>query len=225
MMTRAFIISTTLILGGCLSNHVLTSNSAAIQNVERLNQLQIGMTKDEVYQIMRYPATEDEIVTDDGSYDVWFYITKASILDQSQLVARNLTPLIFKDGVFIAIGRNYYNQLLQKSKQPVLSNEPPSAPEPMKENRENVPLEKILTPSPNNQPKSIPASSLENAPVQPNKKVSMCSRPKRIEPSTQDSNEPANDDSNSKEDTSKPKLDEEDWKMLDEEREENFNDW
>ena len=97
------------------------SNSIAHDNVDKISQLQIGMTQEEVYQIMRYPASEDQVTTHDGCYDIWFYITKSNILDQNRPAARNLTPLIFKDGIFIGMGRQYYNKLVQKMEPPQLA--------------------------------------------------------------------------------------------------------
>lgn len=263
MIIRAFIISIPLILSGCLSNNVLMSNSIAHQNVDKISQLQIGMTQEEVYQIMHYPSSEDQITTNDGCYNIWFYITKSNVLDQNRTVARNLTPLIFKDGVFIGMGRPYYNQLVQKSKEPQLA---PAETEPMNtEERENIELEKTLTPQ--NEPTTkktspqqtkpvektttpskaaMPAKSQESTPEQTapiekaltpptstpvkqkkqnTKPLSMCSKPKRLEPTTEPKvKEPSKEDS-SQTKPSKQKLEEEDREMLDQEREENFNDW
>jgi outer membrane protein assembly factor BamE (lipoprotein component of BamABCDE complex) len=234
MIIRSIIISIPLILSGCLSNNILTSNSIAHENVDRLSQLQIGMTKEEVYQIMRYPSTEDQITTNDGCYDIWFYITKSNILDQNQLVARNLTPLIFKDGVFIGMGRSYYNLLVQKTKQPQLtpSETPPSETEPMKkeEERENIELEKTLTP-PNtpatSKPKDevAPAQKLPGKPVKKTKSLSMCSKPKQVRSWTEPDEMRPSDEDSSHQKSAEPKLDEEDREMLDQEREENFNNW
>jgi len=214
MIIRALIISTTLVLSGCLSNNVLMSSTVAHDNVNKINQLQIGMTQEEVYQIMRYPSTEDQISTNDGCYDIWFYITKSNILDQSRPVARNLTPLIFKDGIFVGRGRSYYNHLVQKNLPPELA--PAAIPSektssPQKE-RENIDLEKTLMPS---IPPPKPASEKNNQTP-----LSMYSKPRQIESTTEE-----NAKDNPNEHSSQPKLDEEDRELLDQEREENFNDW
>jgi outer membrane protein assembly factor BamE (lipoprotein component of BamABCDE complex) len=265
MIIRAIIISTTLIFSGCLSNNVLMSKSIAHNNLDKISQLEIGMTQNEVYQIMRSPANEDQVITGEGCYDIWFYITRSNALDPCHLVSRGLTPLVFKDGVFVGVGRQYYSQLVQKSKEPQLE---PATPTKEEEERENIELEKTLMPS-----KKLPATSTpakeekrenlelektltptkktpattepvkvkkqENlelektlsppkktpvAPVKPlktnSKPLSMCSKPKRIESST---DQPADKKSNN--DSSEPMLDEEDREMLDQVREENFNDW
>jgi hypothetical protein len=251
MIIRAFIISTTLIFSGCLSNNALMSNSIAQNNVYKINQLQFGMTQDEVYQIMRYPSSEDQVNTADGCYDIWFYVTKGNVLDQRSFVARNVTPLIFKDGIFIAMGRQYYNQLVQKSKEPQIpQSQELEQSEPMNEQkREDIKLEKTLEPqaqpfknlNPENPiqkkvpetqtppppaapPKTAPS---QTAPVKPMKNklkpLSMCSKPKRVEsPTDQSAIENSND---STQPSSNPKLNDEDREMLEKEQEENFNDW
>jgi hypothetical protein len=254
MIIRVLVISTTLILTGCLSNNVLMSESIAHHNVDRMSRLQIGMTQEEVYQIMHYPSREDQIETEDGCYNIWFYLTKSNILDQSQEVARNLTPLIFKEGVFIAMGRTYYNHLVQKSNQPQI---PPPAPKSLTpEEEENIPIEETLTPSPSSPtiepPKAVAPvappveekvtppktasetkpkgpKSIQTPPAKHSKKstqpLSMCSKPRHIELESEPQVEtPSNEDS-SQTKSSKPQLDDEDREMLDQEREENFNDW
>ena len=145
---RTLSIACVLILSGCQSNNVLMSSSSATVNVSKLHQLQVGMTQDEVYEIMRYPIKEDQITTQDGRYDIWYYLTKTTILGQSEEVARNLTPLVFKDGIFVGMGHDYYNWLVRKSKAPAA--EIP----PVREERENIDLEKSLTPE---TPSSAPA--------------------------------------------------------------------
>jgi hypothetical protein len=249
---RALLIASTLIFSGCLSNDVLMSTSVAHQNVDRISQLQIGMTQEEVYQIMRYPTSEDQITTDDGCYDIWFYITKANVLGQGRPVARNLTPLIFKNGIFIGMGNDYYNKLFKKSKGPSLApaaTQPPAGPaEP-----ENIDLEKNLTtpptapgatptakpskkqvPQPETPPVQLPPEpettpTPKPAPVKPAKPsknarptgpLSMSSKPKTPEPPQ---NPPAN--AKTDEDSSEPRLNEDDRQMLELEQEENFNDW
>lgn len=208
---RNILILSTLILGGCLSNNVLMSSSTAQQNVERIGQLHIGMTQEEVYQIMRYPTSEDQVTTEEGCYDVWFYITKSSVLDQNRLVARNLTPLIFKDGVFIGMGNEYYNRLVRKTKAPVL------APSKEEREKENIELEKNLNPETKSQkiPSSKPAKGKSK------KSISMCSKLKKSQPE----NESSTDQTKTSEEPKSPQLDEEDREFLEQEKEENFNDW
>lgn len=176
------------------------SSSQADNNVYKLHQIHLGMTQEQVYQIMRYPSNEDQITTEDGCYDIWFYVTKAAILDQSDYVPRNLTPLIFKDGIFVGMGYEYYESLVRKVGSPVAPEPSKNKPEP-----ENFNLEKQLAPP------STPTTP--EKPVKKTKSISMSSKPKKAE------TPPA------KEDDSNKKLDEEDREMLEQEQEENFNDW
>jgi outer membrane protein assembly factor BamE (lipoprotein component of BamABCDE complex) len=124
-----FSILFTIALNGCLSNNVLMSSANAQTNVENLSTLQIGMTKDEVFEVMRYPSTEDRILIGEDRYDVWFYVTRANILDQRRYVSRNLTPVIFKNDVYIGMGYEYYKKLLQHVK---TTNELPPLVQPQK---------------------------------------------------------------------------------------------
>jgi outer membrane protein assembly factor BamE (lipoprotein component of BamABCDE complex) len=252
MIIRALIISTTLILSGCLSNHIFVSDSIVHHNIYRISRLQVGMTQEEVYQIMHYPSREDRIETPEGCYNIWFYITKANVLDQNQEVARNLTPLIFKEGVFVGMGRAYYNLLVQRSNQPQIT----PAPQPVNQEEENIEIEKTLTPSPSSPkaqplkspaqvappaekktppPKTAPVAKpkgstpMQTTPAKPAQKstqpLSMCSKLKRVELGTEPGTEKPLDEDSSRTKSSEPQLDEEDREMLDQEREENFNDW
>ena len=124
------------------------SSSSANLNVSKLYRLQVGMSQEEVYEIMRYPMKEDQITTQDGCYDIWFYVTKSTVLGQSEEVPRNLTPLVFKDGVFVGMGHDYYNWLVRKTKVPA------AASVPAKPEEENIDLEKSLAP-----PESAPSTT------------------------------------------------------------------
>lgn len=249
---RVWILASLLIFSSCLSNDILMSSSDATKNVDRISQLQIGMTQDEVYQIMRYPSREDQITTEEGCYDIWFYVTKANILGQSRPVARNLTPIVFKNGVFVGMGREYYNQLTRKTKEPALaptpaapapetkpgepenyelekSLAPASSPSPTKNKNNPVPPQQIQPPAPQAQPPAptatppkSPATTPSAQPAKKNPKGSPLSM------SSKPKKKKAPDDSKKEhndKDSQKPKLDEEDRDMLDREQEENFNEW
>jgi hypothetical protein len=267
MILRILIISSALLFNGCLSNNTLMTTTNALINIDKISQLRFGMTQEEVYQIMRYPSKEDQLVVDADCYDIWFYVTKGSILDQKAMVARNFTPLIFKDGIFIGKGCEYYSELVRRSK--IVQSPAPTTQPPIKQ--ENIELEKNLkslpatkkndgkkslspTPAPSagkpketnlqnsgsapanpppnsetpKEPKPTPSPAPTPPPLKqplikpPSKKrpggpLSMSSKPKQV----QMPKEEQVDDQGS----SQPKLDEEDREMLDQEREENFNDW
>lgn len=209
MIYRTLLISSTLLLGGCLSNNVLMSSSTAQINVDRMRCLHVGMTSDEVYEIMHYPATEDRISVDDDCYDIWFYITRSSILDQNCLLTRNLTPLIFRNGIFVGMGKEYYKKLLLTIREPAPFSPPPERPtpaseRPTKEERENLPLEKSLNPK---------------GPSSPTNSLSMNTG------IVSENDEMEEDSYEYESDSSKTEFDEEDRELLEGEREQNFNFW
>lgn len=199
---RILIFSCALFLSGCVSNNTLMSSSNATMNVTRLHQLELGMTQEEVYQIMRYPSREDQFSTNEGCYDVWFYVTKSTVFGQSEEVPRNLTPVVFKEGIVIGMGYEYYNWLVKKTKNP------PTPPPPKTQEMENFEFERSLSP-----PSSTPAAPTPKK----SKPLSMNKAPKKSQPAPADKK---------KEDAEKKnKQDEEDIELLHEEEEQNFNEW
>lgn len=101
-----------------MANRSLSTESAAQINVYHLKQICIGMTQEEVFQIMNYPQIDEQVVHEQICYDVWFYVTRTTVLGQSELVPRNLTPLIFKEGILVAKGYDYYNRLFEEDAEP-----------------------------------------------------------------------------------------------------------
>jgi outer membrane protein assembly factor BamE (lipoprotein component of BamABCDE complex) len=242
---RAFIISATLVFSGCVSNNILPSSSGANLNVSRMHELSVGMTQDQVFEIMRYPMKEDQITTAEGRYDIWYYLTKSTILGQNEEVERNLTPLVFKDGIFIGKGYSFVRKAQASAKTAPSKTEPA----PPGEN-EDIEIEKSLeeseTPAatvpsgvkPNGKAPTTPAAPETSpsvkpngsvpspaAPVKkatknkrPNQSLSMSSKPKQPKAPEEETAPKSDEDS-------KTKLDEKDREMLDREQEENFNDW
>ena len=198
------------------------SSSSANINVYKLHKLQIGMTQEDVYEVMRYPMKEDQITTQDGCcYDIWFYLTRATILGQSEEVPRNLTPLIFKDGIFVGMGYDYYNWVIQKTK---ISKEKEEVP-PVKNERENFELEKSLTPPHKASPKPVSVEDSLDLIQIDNKTISMSSKPKQVQKQEKAPEEKSQSEDEKEENSSKVKMDKEDRELLEQEQEENFNDW
>jgi hypothetical protein len=164
------------------------------------------MNEEEVYRIMRAPRYVDQIVLEDGCYDIWFYVTRGTVLDQSQLVQKNLTPVVFQDGFFVATGYDYYKSLIKKRDR--ASGErggAKKAPTPKKE-IENKSLEKALD-TPTAPPGAVPA----NKPLS----MSMCSKPRQLQAPPPEPEEESDEID----------IDSDDRRMLDDEREEDFNQW
>ncbi|MCQ2380597.1 MAG: DUF3192 domain-containing protein [Victivallaceae bacterium] len=74
------------------------------RNVENSKNLRIGMTKDQVLEIMGQPLSGESYNTP----DIWFYKTRTEWADG--LVTRDeCLPLVFSDGKLIGWGSRYYN--------------------------------------------------------------------------------------------------------------------
>lgn len=140
-MRKPFVLALFL-FSGCMANQGLSTGTAAQVNIYRLSEICLGMSEEQVFQIMRYPTRNEQIDLQEGCYDIWFYITRSTVLDQRELKPHNLTPLIFKDGVLVGKGYDYYNHLLKKqaeeeetncslsmSSKPSKPQQPPSQPD------------------------------------------------------------------------------------------------
>jgi hypothetical protein len=178
-MRIGFLLGFFLLLTACLSNNTLETHAIAENNIYRLRQLCVGMSEDEVFVRMRAPVKEEQVVIENDQYDIWFYITKRTSLDQDHLMRRNLTPLIFKNERLIGSGYTLYDRVIYLAAIPSDLVPPPN---------ENRNLEKSLN------RKSIPQAQ----------KVSL--NQKQEDP-----------------DEKTPDFDEDEQRMLRQEREEDFN--
>lgn len=117
---------------GCMSNDSLRTMSMSQDNIWNLSRLCIGMSESQVLQIMHSPYSKKMIETVGETYEIWFYVTKPSGLDQSRLVRQNLTPLTFQNGVLKGWGYEFYQYTL-KNLQPkpldLEQKEPPKSDE------------------------------------------------------------------------------------------------
>jgi hypothetical protein len=96
----------------------MTSNSleylaVSDKNVRHLSHIEKGMSEREVMVIMHKPYRYEVFEFGQDVYDVWFYVTKTTILDQTRMVPQNLTPLTFKNGILVGKGYDYYNYLVK----------------------------------------------------------------------------------------------------------------
>jgi hypothetical protein len=210
---RIYYFLSLLLCTGCLYDNTLGTESSAQVNVYNLQQLQIGMNEEEVFQIMKFPTRDEQIILEDGCYDIWFYITRGTALDQPKPLHRNLTPLIFKDGIYVGKGYDRYQKLRNThvTQEKTKAREQRTIPE-----LENIPLEKTLTP-PDSSAKSTKTSFLQ---LIKNENLAMSSRPKAATPASSVDQEDMNEDVQQGYD-----YDESDEKMMEEQQEENFNNW
>lgn len=94
-------------LTSCYRSFIKTG-AISEQNRINMGSLEIGMSQDQVLDIMGHPYKTEERQVDNKIYDVWYYITEPTILGQTQLVTKNFTPVVFESGVLKGWGRNFY---------------------------------------------------------------------------------------------------------------------
>ncbi len=107
-----FLLASGLFWTGCIGNDSLGTATTAQRNIENLARISIGMTSDQVFQIMRQPYRSEVFELDDNRYEVWFYVTSITLMEQKKLTHTNLTPLTFKNGSLQGKGYTHYHALL-----------------------------------------------------------------------------------------------------------------
>lgn len=129
-----------LCLAGCMANNGLGSLSMATDNISNLSRISVGMSQSQVLHIMRHPYSQETYAVQGDTYDVWFYVTKPTVLGQSRMVHQNLTPLTFKNGSLLGWGYDHYHHIF---KEPEKKPAPPPQKEEIKK-IEDIKLEKAL---------------------------------------------------------------------------------
>jgi outer membrane protein assembly factor BamE (lipoprotein component of BamABCDE complex) len=111
-MSRLLFCFFLFFLTGCAKTSLMQSGSEAEYNQYYIGKLRMGMTEDEVWDMMGRPYKTESRPVKGNMYDVWYYVTKGKILGQTKILSRNLTPLVFKDKILKGWGRRYYKYLL-----------------------------------------------------------------------------------------------------------------
>jgi len=121
------------------------------------------MGEKQVLQIMHKPYQYESFEVCGDIYDVWFYVTRTTGLDQSRMVPQNLTPLTFKNGVLVGTGYYWYYFAMREQAAEVAAKNPPP-PKPKSQDTEDKEFEKALDNLERNQPKAQ-TTEAEKAPV------------------------------------------------------------
>ncbi|MBU6382929.1 MAG: DUF3192 domain-containing protein [Verrucomicrobia bacterium] len=106
-MGRFWMISA-IFAGGCLASNALQYEAMSETNQYRLMRIREGMSEREVLQIMRAPYNYETFDVEGDIYDIWFYVTRTTVLDQTRMVPQNLTPLAFRNGILVGRGYQWY---------------------------------------------------------------------------------------------------------------------
>jgi outer membrane protein assembly factor BamE (lipoprotein component of BamABCDE complex) len=118
-----------------MSNKGLETDTVSENNRYRLSRVRKGMYEAQVLSIMRQPYQYETFDLGEDVYDVWFYITNPTVLGQSRMVAQNLTPLSFKNGVLVGTGYDYYYYITREMAKQRAAEMPPEPATPLVEPR------------------------------------------------------------------------------------------
>ena len=81
-------------------------------NRKNLMKLEIGMSKQEVINIMGIPYNREAYSTPDGQLDFLIYLTKYT--DSGSIPDSDTTPICFVNGKVTGWGRNFYEKQKQR---------------------------------------------------------------------------------------------------------------
>lgn len=104
-----FLIIISLI--GCAGSPV-SRREEAHSNRSKLVNLKIGMTKNEVINLMGKPSKTEAYEIQGKNFEFWLYLTEYEWLEYST-PRPEYTPLAFEGGFLKGWGRNYYDQALR----------------------------------------------------------------------------------------------------------------
>jgi len=152
------------LLSGCVANTVLGDAHAAENSVNRLSRVSLRMEQEAVLQIMHAPYDKEVFRVGDDQYDVWFYITTITVLDQSRMVPKNLTPLTFRNRRLVGVGYDYYNWLKRRDRMSQQS--VPEEGEALENEGLEIELQKSLQQGRTSAPLA-PGQNLQTQPKQP----------------------------------------------------------
>ncbi|PIS02914.1 MAG: hypothetical protein COT85_02465 [Chlamydiae bacterium CG10_big_fil_rev_8_21_14_0_10_42_34] len=172
MKSYLFILSG-ICVAGCMTSNGLQYQAMSDTNLYHIAKINKGMSEREVLQIMHKPYSYESFQVKDDIYDVWFYVTRATGLDQTRMVPQNLTPLTFKNGVLVGTGYYWYYYAMKAEADEVAEITPPP-PKPKTHEVEDIEFEKALRPEPNQHPKTqtkSPSTLIPAGPNSPQKQV------------------------------------------------------
>lgn len=123
-MKRKLLILSGALLAGCMASNALQYGSIAETNQYHIAKIRKGMSEKEVLHIMHKPYSYESFQVEEDIYDVWFYVTRPTGLDQTRMVPQNLTPITFKNGVLVGTGYYWYYYAMKEEAQGVAAQHP-----------------------------------------------------------------------------------------------------
>lgn len=111
LITAFSILLFTLSLIGCAGSPARRGGEAA-KNRSNLVNLKIGMTKNQVIELMGAPSKTEAYEIQGKNLEFWLYLTEYT-WTQFTGAKMDYTPLAFKGDILKGWGRNYYDQALR----------------------------------------------------------------------------------------------------------------
>lgn len=99
-------------ISACAGSPVQTRQEAEINRKAMFN-LNIGMTKDNVLNIMGQPRKSEVYSKNGKSIEFWLYMTEGVTTDDRRLRDSNFTPIAFENGRVTGWGRNFYDETIK----------------------------------------------------------------------------------------------------------------
>ena len=103
--TTAVLVVIALSLGGC----ALTKDLEAHKNRDRLGTLSLGMTQEQVLQIMGKPWKTEAFMKNERAHAVLYYVTQR--IPDGATTDDEMTPVVFGDGILIGWGRRFFSDI------------------------------------------------------------------------------------------------------------------
>jgi len=104
------LLALVLLVSGCASSSVMPWGIEKTRN--NLANLELGMSKQEVINIMGMPYNREAYSTPDGPLDFLIYLTKYT--DSGSIPDSDTTPICLLNGKVVGWGRNFYEQQKQR---------------------------------------------------------------------------------------------------------------
>lgn len=227
-----------LIFGFCVSSCIgsdgLRTDAMSENNISNLSRISEGMTECEVVYVMGKPFDYQSFPVGDDLYDIWFYVTKPTVLGQTRMVHQNLTPLTFKNGYLVGWGYHFYDKALAQQRMQSQPKQPSDNQLPGRASEEDSDLERTLeTPrtqstQPNQKaaPPAKPKNQYNYGPIdkqQPQPPANPNQRANK--PSSQKAAMARADDPDVQEQPEEGDVDDRGDRMLEDESEQDFNFW
>jgi outer membrane protein assembly factor BamE (lipoprotein component of BamABCDE complex) len=142
-MKGYWLIPLSICFTGCMVSNGLQYEAMSETNMYHIARVRKGMSERQVLQIMHKPYSYETFEVAEDVYDVWFYVTRATGLDQTRMVPQNLTPLTFKNGVLVGTGYSWYYYAMKGQADEVASQQP-QREKPKTQQEEDVEFENAL---------------------------------------------------------------------------------